>query len=98
MMRKNFLCMCVGIGASLIGIQSNYYDKLAIFYSSHRYQELRNMIIADWNEKKMLTNTQKPFDQVRQIGSYHKNILFWRELQQPFLYKKHQKTFVINPS
>lgn len=98
MMRKNFLCMCVGIGASLIGIQSNYYDKLAIFYSSHRYQELRNMIIADWNEKKMLTNTQKPFDQVRQIGSYYKNILFWRELQQPFLYKKHQKTFVINPS
>lgn len=92
-MRKNFLCMCVGIGASLIGIQSNYYDKLAIFYSSHRYQELRNMIIADWNEKKMLTNTQKPFDQVRQIGSYYKNILFWRELQRPFL-----GTSIINPS
>lgn len=83
-MRKNFLCMCVGIGASLIGIQSNYYDKLAIFYSSHRYQELRNMIIADWNEKKMLTNTQKPFDQVRQIGSYYKNILFLEGITTTF--------------
>lgn len=83
-MRKNFLCMCVGIGASLIGIQSNYYDKLAIFYSSHRYQELRKMIIADWNEKKMLTNTQKPFDQVRQIGSYYKKHTFLEGITTTF--------------
>lgn len=64
-MRKNFLCMCIGIGASLIGIQSNYYDKLAIFYSSHRYQELRNLIISDWSEKRMQKNAIKPFVQVR---------------------------------
>lgn len=51
-MRKNFLCMCVGIGVSLIGIQSDYHDKLAIFYTSHRYQELRNMILANWREEK----------------------------------------------
>lgn len=65
-MRKNFLCMCVGIGVSLIGIQSNYYDKLAIFYSSHRYQELRNMILADWREQKQSEqNAAQQFVQVK---------------------------------
>lgn len=65
LMRKNFVCMVVGIGASLIGIQSNYYDKLAIFYSSHRYQELRNMIMADWKkEKQDVKDAADKFDQV----------------------------------
>lgn len=66
LMRKNLLCMCVGVGASLIGIQSNYYDKLAIFYSSHRYQELRNMIVADWKmEKQSEKDDRKSFVQVK---------------------------------
>lgn len=52
MMRKNAVCMVIGIAASLIGIRGEYHDKLAIFYTSHRYQELRNMIRADWRERK----------------------------------------------
>lgn len=64
MMRKNLLCMCVGIGVSMIGIKSYYYDKLAIFYSSHFHDELRKMIIADWGEKKTNINNPKPFVKV----------------------------------
>lgn len=63
-MRKNFLCMCIGVGASLIGIRENYYDKLAIFYSSHRYQEVRNMIMADWKGQNRQHDGAKPFLQV----------------------------------
>lgn len=66
-MRKNFLCMCIGIGASIIGIQSDYYDKLGRFYTSHRYQELRNMILADWKDQKRLNDAPKPFLQVSLI-------------------------------
>lgn len=69
-MRKNAICMCVGIGASLIGIRNDYYDKLAIFYSSHRYQELKNMILADWRQKKNETDTVKHFVQVKFPKTY----------------------------
>lgn len=76
-MRKNFLCMCVGIGVSLIGIQSNYYDKLAIFYSSHRYQELRNMILADWKEQKQSEqNAAMQFVQVKNVWKYEICVFF----------------------
>lgn len=68
-MRKNFLCMCVGLGVSIIGIQSNYHDKLAIFYTSHRYQELRNMILADWKKQKQ--NENDAANKFVQVHKYH---------------------------
>lgn len=68
MMRKNAVCMVVGIGASLIGIRSEYHDKLAIFYTSHRYHELRNMIVSGWKDKKKSeNNSSKQFVKVKYI-------------------------------
>ncbi|XP_055320097.1 uncharacterized protein LOC129577320 [Sitodiplosis mosellana] len=68
LMRKNFLCMCIGVGASLLGIRENYYDKLAIFYTSHRYQEVRNMIMADWKDKNIKNGAKKPFLQPNHLN------------------------------
>lgn len=64
------MCMCIGVGASLIDIRSNYYDKLAIFYSSHRYQELRNMILDDWASKKSEKQNSNPFVKVRSSNKF----------------------------
>lgn len=77
-MRKNFLCMCIGLGASLIGIKSDYYDKLDRFYASHRYQELRNMILADWKDQNRANNAPKPFLQVSQINKTFIDLVTFR--------------------
>lgn len=56
LMRKNLVCMAIGVGASLIGIRNEYHDKLAIFYTSHRYQEIRDIIQNKWKEKEYGSN------------------------------------------
>lgn len=38
------LCMGVGVCGASVGIKSRYYDKLALFYLTCRYDELRNML------------------------------------------------------
>lgn len=55
--------MFIGFGASLIGIQSDYNDKLTTYYSSHRYQELRNLLL-EWKDEKRKKNASKPFVKV----------------------------------
>lgn len=38
------LCMGVGVCGASVGIKSRYYDKLALFYLSCRYDELRKVL------------------------------------------------------
>lgn len=65
MMRKNFLCMFIGLGISLIGIRENYNDKLAVFYNTNQYNLFKNLIMSDWKEEtKRNKNAVKPFEQV----------------------------------
>lgn len=52
LMRKYLVCMVAGVAVSLIGIRSDYHNKLAIFYTSQRYENLNRMIQARWREKK----------------------------------------------
>lgn len=51
LMRKYLGCMVAGVAISLIGIRSDYHDKLAIFYTSQRYENINRMIQARWREK-----------------------------------------------
>ncbi|XP_031641008.1 OCIA domain-containing protein 1-like [Contarinia nasturtii] len=69
MMRKNLLCMVIGVGVSLIGIRENYHDKLAIWYTSHHHQQVRNMILSNWKEEnKRKKNTVKLFDKPNHLN------------------------------
>lgn len=53
--------MCV----SMIGVRESYFEKLYIFYTSHRYQEVQNLILTDWKNKNVAQNATKTFVQVR---------------------------------
>lgn len=53
LMGKYLGCMVAGVAISLIGIRSDYHDKLAIFYTSQRYENLNRIIQARWREKKI---------------------------------------------
>lgn len=55
-MRKYLGCMAAGVAISLIGLRSDYHDKLAIFYTSQRYENINRMIQAKWREKKISEN------------------------------------------
>lgn len=48
---KNMLCMGAGVCGASVGIQSRYYDKLALFYTTCRYEELRKMLQSHPIEK-----------------------------------------------
>lgn len=56
--------MGIGTVASLIGIRSNFENKLAYFYTSHSYQELRKLWIHDWRDENNGRNSAEAFVQV----------------------------------
>lgn len=73
-MFKNMLCMGAGLCGSTLGIQGRYYDKLALFYTSCRYQEIRKLLQVphDKNKNDFERTQEKSFVKVRPI----KTIIF----------------------
>lgn len=65
-MLKNMLSMGAGLCGSAIGIQSRYYDKLAIFYTSQMYDEMKRFLPMHRhdNENEMDQNNVKHFAKV----------------------------------
>lgn len=75
MMRKNLLCMCIGVGASLIGLRENYTDKLTLFYNAYNNQEFLRRINAS-RRNIAAFNDATPFHQVSFVLCFE-SILIW---------------------
>lgn len=57
--------MGVGVCGASVGIKSRYYDKLALFYLTCRYDELRKLLQFQPNE------TESPKYESNQIQEKH---------------------------